>query len=500
MLIDYQLSQTSIILRVKIRNSSVSTGAGLAGLTNASAGLRIAAIADNEVATTVYTQAAGHIQTIATLGTFAAPSALNCRFAEVDPTNHPGVYEVQLADARFAVASAKSLLVSLSGAPNMAECDVVIPLRSTNPYNGVHGGMNALPNAAANAAGGLPVSIAGALDLDEQNADIEAIQTGVAAIPTTPFLAASAPANFGALLISGAGHISNVDTLTTYTGNTPQTGDSYARLGAPAGASIAADLVEIDALADSILAGAYAGGDTAGTTTLLGRIPGTVQPQTGDSYARLGAPAGASIAADLAEIEAETDALGGAVTVGGYSAGQDPATLVLDVSAAAHNTAGTIGAKVNAAGGASDPLGNPVPGTYAQGSAGAALGRVGSGQIVTTSPVTAGGAVLLVRGADYNHADGQALVWTDPASAWPALVQGTIITFAVNRGQVMVAGSVVTAGPPNGQVMAEPTAAQTLTLAAGLVPYELLATLPSGRTVVLVLPVNVVTVLERQTA
>jgi hypothetical protein len=32
----------------------------------------------------------------------------------------------------------------------------------------------------------------------------------------------------------------------------------------------------------------YAGGDTAGTTTLLGRIPGTVQPQTGDSYARLG--------------------------------------------------------------------------------------------------------------------------------------------------------------------------------------------------------------------
>jgi hypothetical protein len=44
----------------------------------------------------------------------------------------------------------------------------------------------------------------------------------------------------------------------------------------------------------------YAGADTAGTTTLLTRIPGTIQPQTGDSYARLGAPAGASVSADIA--------------------------------------------------------------------------------------------------------------------------------------------------------------------------------------------------------
>jgi len=50
----------------------------------------------------------------------------------------------------------------------------------------------------------------------------------------------------------------------------------------------------------------YAGGDTAGTTTLLGRIPGTVQPQTGDSFARLGAPAGASVSADVAAVKAET--------------------------------------------------------------------------------------------------------------------------------------------------------------------------------------------------
>lgn len=47
----------------------------------------------------------------------------------------------------------------------------------------------------------------------------------------------------------------------------------------------------------------YAGTDTAGTTTLLTRVPGTVQPQTGDSFARLGAPAGASVSADIAQVE-----------------------------------------------------------------------------------------------------------------------------------------------------------------------------------------------------
>lgn len=36
-----------------------------------------------------------------------------------------------------------------------------------------------------------------------------------------------------------------VDTLTTYTGNTPQTGDNFARLGAPAGASVSADIAGV---------------------------------------------------------------------------------------------------------------------------------------------------------------------------------------------------------------------------------------------------------------
>jgi len=58
------------------------------------------------------------------------------------------------------------------------------------------------------------------------------------------------PANFGSLGINASGHVSRVvlcDTLTTYTSNTPQTGDSYARLGAPAGASVSADVAAVKA-------------------------------------------------------------------------------------------------------------------------------------------------------------------------------------------------------------------------------------------------------------
>lgn len=42
------------------------------------------------------------------------------------------------------------------------------------------------------------------------------------------------------------------DTVTTYTGNTVQTGDAFARLGAPAGASIAADIAVIESQTDDI--------------------------------------------------------------------------------------------------------------------------------------------------------------------------------------------------------------------------------------------------------
>src|SRR3990167_4297794 len=128
MLISVKRSISGFIIRVKLLDSSVSTGAGLTGLAFNSSGLIIGTIADNEATTTAYTVAGSTIETITTLGTYAAPTATKCRFKEVDATNHKGIYEVHLADARYAVSNAKYLIVSFSGATNLAECDVCIPL------------------------------------------------------------------------------------------------------------------------------------------------------------------------------------------------------------------------------------------------------------------------------------------------------------------------------------------------------------------------------------
>ncbi len=159
MLISYQRGQGSIVLRVKILDSSATTGAGKTGLTSSSSGLIISTIADNESSATAYTQAGSTIETITTLGTYAAPTATKCRFKEVDATNHKGIYEIQIADARFAVSSAKSLLISLSGVTGAAETDAVVPLTDINPYDAVRAGLTALPNAAAGASTGLPLSV-----------------------------------------------------------------------------------------------------------------------------------------------------------------------------------------------------------------------------------------------------------------------------------------------------------------------------------------------------
>lgn len=147
-------SNTSNIVRFVLKHST--TGQGLTGLTSASSGLIISTIADNEATATTYTAAGSTIETITTLGTFAAPTATKCRFKEVDATNHKGLYEFQFADARFAVASARRLIISVTGATNLLDTDYEIQLVQFNPYDGVRLGLTALPNVVAAGNGGLP--------------------------------------------------------------------------------------------------------------------------------------------------------------------------------------------------------------------------------------------------------------------------------------------------------------------------------------------------------
>src|SRR3990167_2513985 len=83
---------------------------------------------------------------------------------EVNATSSPGLYRIDWPDAAFASGVDKVLLV-VSGTgldPAVEEIQLV----NYNPEDGVRLGLTALPNAAADAAGGLPISDAGGLDLD----------------------------------------------------------------------------------------------------------------------------------------------------------------------------------------------------------------------------------------------------------------------------------------------------------------------------------------------
>lgn len=126
--------------------------------------------------------------------------------------------------------------------------DVLSVVKATNA------GFSALPDAAAEASGGLYTRGTGAGQLS-QTANGE---LGVATL---------------------------TKTLTTYTGNTVQTGDAYARLGAPAGASVSADVAAVKTDTGNLV--------TRITSTLFSGITSLSQwlgllagKQTGNSTAR----------------------------------------------------------------------------------------------------------------------------------------------------------------------------------------------------------------------
>lgn len=134
---------TSVMMDIFIQDSSVTTGAGLTGLTAGSSGL-----------TCYYHRASANAAvqvslTASTLGTWTSAG-----FIVVDGTNMPGMYQLDLPDAAFATG-ANSVSVLLKGATNMAPLPLEIELTGTNNQDAVRGGMTALPNAAAEAAGGL---------------------------------------------------------------------------------------------------------------------------------------------------------------------------------------------------------------------------------------------------------------------------------------------------------------------------------------------------------
>lgn len=201
-----KFDNNSNIHRVFIQDSTSTTGAGLTGLTSASTGMIISTIANNEATATVYTVAASNVETITTLGTYAAPTASKCRFKEVDATNMPGVYELQFADARYSVASSTQLQVMISGATNAAPCLFEIQL-DTNTAEDVYTRVGAPAGA----------SIAADLVVIDDFLDTE-----IAAIKTkTDFLPSATAGSAGGVFIAGSNAATSITTALTanITGN-----------------------------------------------------------------------------------------------------------------------------------------------------------------------------------------------------------------------------------------------------------------------------------------
>jgi hypothetical protein len=124
---------------------------------------------------------------------------------------------------------------------------------------------------------------------------------------------------------------------------------------------VAADIIAVKAVVD----------------TIVGRVIGTIatgthNPQSGDAFARLGAPAGASIAADINAIP---------------TAAENADAIWDEDVDTTHQTAGTAGKKLDDAGGAADPWSTALPGAYGAGTAGKIIGDNVNAPIATVDTV-----------------------------------------------------------------------------------------------------------------
>lgn len=317
---------TSYLARIFIRDSSSTTGGGLTGLTSASSGLVCYRARDDDgnAAGTAISLSAG------TRGTWSSGG-----FVEKDSTNMPGWYELGIPNAALASGS-NTVAIHLKGAANMAPCPIEIELTATNNQDGTAGGISRLDAAVSSrmATFTLPtnfssfaITAGGAVTVGTNND-----KTGYS-------LTQSFPSNFASMAITVGGAVT-AGTVSDKTGYSLSQSfpSNFASLAITAGGIVQADLQTIKTQSVTCSGGvtipaatlASTTNITAGTittctnltnaptsgdftaamkTSLNAATPASVQnisAQTGDAYARLGAPAGASVSADIASVKTDT--------------------------------------------------------------------------------------------------------------------------------------------------------------------------------------------------
>jgi len=146
---------TSQTMDIFIQDSSSTVGAGLSALVFNTAGLKA-----------YYRKGATGSATSITLATQTVGGAWSSGgFVEIDATNMKGVYRFDIPDT--ILASTPWAIIYFYGATNMAPVVAELEIVSYNPFDGVRLGLTALPNAAAEAAGGLYTRGSGAGQINQ---------------------------------------------------------------------------------------------------------------------------------------------------------------------------------------------------------------------------------------------------------------------------------------------------------------------------------------------
>lgn len=233
-----------------------------------------------------------------------------------------------------------------------------------DPYDAVRLGLTALPNAAAEASGGLVTRGTGTGQISVSSGAVIvqsgtgtgqiSLTSGVAAVNVTQWLGQAAVA----VSVNG---VPKVDVAYINGGVATQAGTVDANVtqvdGQTANATATVEFDRLDAAVSS--RSTYAGGDTAGTTTLLSRLSATRAGYL-DNLTNLDA----AVTTRLATAGYTTPPTAAAI-----------ADAVWDETLADHLTGGSTGAGLNAAGSAGDPWSTALPGAYSSGTAGNILGN-----------------------------------------------------------------------------------------------------------------------------
>jgi hypothetical protein len=292
---------TSQSVNIFVQDSSSTVGAGLSGLAYNTSGL---------IAYYTFTGAnAGSAAiTLATLATVGAAYSSG-GFKEIDSTNMKGLYRLDVPNAALASGNGRAVTIMLGGATNMAQLALEIELTGWDNQDAVHGGMSALPNVASGSAGAIPTTGTGANQIAVDgagNASANLVNIAGSAVSTT-----TAQLGVNAVKINNvsAGSITTINANLGTTQAITFDGNNLPKVDLVdiAGSAVSTSSAQLGVNAVNIAGqAATLDGNNLLEVDVVDWKGSAAAAMTGDAYARLGAPAGASVSADIAAVKSDT--------------------------------------------------------------------------------------------------------------------------------------------------------------------------------------------------